>query len=118
MVWSIGSATFPKTPERMSVELSANAQTESVAGNFPDALVDGKVKSITISGKLEGAWESCYDSILSILEGYVGTSQTVTFGAKISGTYMVASFKYDPENPMVTPYTVKLSAVHTVFALS
>ena len=118
MVWQIGAVAFPKTPERMSFELAANKQTEAKSGDYPLALVDGFNGSITISGKLEGSWESCWNAILNVLKGYVGTSQACTLGAMISGTYLVDSFKFDPENPTVTPYTIKLTAVSTVFALS
>jgi hypothetical protein len=118
MAWTIGSVTLPQAPERMSVQISANKQTEAKSGNYPDALVDGFTGSIALSGKLDGSWENNYDSILGVLESLVGTAVSCTLGSKITETFLLEDFKYDPENPAVTPYSIKLTRVSTVFALS
>jgi hypothetical protein len=118
MVWTIGTVTLPFTPERMSVQVTANKQTEPQSGDYPLAMVDGFNGSITISGKLEGSWETNYSSILSVLEGLVGTAVSCTLGSAITKTFLLEDFKYDPENPAVTPYSIKLTQVSAVFALS
>jgi hypothetical protein len=118
MVWSIGTVTLPQAPERMSVQTTANKQTEAKSGDYPLAMVDGFTGSISLSGKLEGSWETNYDSILGVLEGMVGTAVSCTLGSKITETFLLEDFKYDSENPSVTPYAIKLTSVSQVFALS
>jgi hypothetical protein len=118
MAFIIGTVTLPEVPERMSVQKSANKQTEPKSGDYPLAMVDGFAGSITLSGKLEGSWLTNFDSILSSLLAEVGTAVSCTIGGELDGTYLLDDFKFDPENPSVTPYTIKLTSVSAVYALT
>jgi hypothetical protein len=117
MTWVIGTVTLPFTPERMSVQVSANKQTEAKSGDFPLAMVDGISGSVTLTGKFEGDYDTNYTAYIEPLEGLVGTAVSCTLGTK-TGTYLLEDVKYDPENPSVTPYSIKLTQVSAVFALS
>jgi hypothetical protein len=118
MSFIIGAVTLPKVPEHMSVSKSANKQTEPKSGDYPLALVDGFTGSITLSGKLEGSWPTNFEAILSPLLSAVGTAVSCTIGSGLDGTYLLEDFKFDPENPSVTPYTIKLTLVSAVYALT
>ena len=118
MAWIIGGITLPETPERMGVQKTANKQTEPKSGDYPLAMVDGFNATITLSGKLEGSWKTNFDTILAPLLLAIGNSVACTLDGKLDGTYLLDDFKFDPENPSVTPYTIKLTAVSAVFALS
>jgi hypothetical protein len=117
MVWTIGTVTLPFTPERMSVQVTANKQTEPQSGDFPLAMVDGFNGTVTLSGKFEGDFDDNYTAYISALEALVGTQVSCVLGSK-SGTFLLEDVKYDPENPSVTPYSLKLTQVSAVFALS
>ena len=118
MAFIIGTVTLPETPERMSVQKSANKQTEPKSADYPLAMVDGFNGSVTLSGKLEGSWLSNFAAILSPLLAAVGSAVSCTLGGNLDGTYLLDDFKFDPENPSVTPYTIKLTSVSAVYALS
>jgi hypothetical protein len=118
MAFIIGTVTLPQVPERMSVQKSANKQTEPKSGDYPLAMVDGFNGAITLTGKLEGSWLTNFDTILSPLIAEVGAAVFCTLGAGLDGTYLFDDFKFDPENPSVTPYTIKLTSVSAVYALT
>ena len=118
MAFTIGTVTLPKVPERMSVSKSANKQTEPKSGDYPLAMVDGFNGAITLSGKLEGSWITNFAAILSPLLSAVGTAVSCTLGNGLDGTYLLEDFKFDPENPSITPYTIKLTLVSAVYALT
>jgi hypothetical protein len=118
MAFIIGTVTLPEVPERMSVQKSANKQTEPKSGDYPLAMVDGFNGSVTLSGKLEGSWLTNFANLLSPLLALVGTAVSCTLGGGLDGTYLFEDFKFDPENPSVTPYTIKLTSVSAVYALT
>jgi len=118
MAFIIGSVTLPQVPERMSVQKSANKQTEPKSGDYPLAMVDGFNGSVTLSGKLEGSWLTNFAAILSPLLAAVGSAVSCTLAGGLDGTYLLEDFKFDPENPSVTPYTIKLTSVSAVYALT